>query len=108
MRAWWAGRTVRRRGGVMAGGGPIGRRWLVAALLTLTAVTGLIDAVSYLRLGHVFVANMTGNVVFLGFALSDAREFSVPASLLAIAAFLGGAVVGGRMGSRSDHHRARL
>lgn len=37
---------------------PIARRWLVAALLTLTAVTGLIDAVSYLRLGHVFVANM--------------------------------------------------
>jgi hypothetical protein len=29
-------------------------------LLALTAVTGLVDAASYLKLGHVFVANMTG------------------------------------------------
>ena len=36
-------------------------------LVCLTVVTGLVDAFSYLRLGHVFVANMTGNVVFLGF-----------------------------------------
>jgi uncharacterized membrane protein YoaK (UPF0700 family) len=41
----------------------------VAALLGLTVVTGLVDAVSYLRLGRVFVANMTGNVVFLGFSV---------------------------------------
>jgi uncharacterized membrane protein YoaK (UPF0700 family) len=81
---------------------------LPALLLVLTIVTGLVDAVSYLKLGHVFVANMTGNVVFLGFAVADAREFSVPASLLAIAAFLAGAVLGGRIGSRADHHRARL
>ena len=39
-------------------------------LVCLTVVTGLVDAFSYLRLGHVFVANMTGNVVFLGFALA--------------------------------------
>jgi len=41
-------------------------------LLGLTVVTGLVDAFSYLVLGHVFVANMTGNVVFLGFALAGA------------------------------------
>jgi hypothetical protein len=35
---------------------PLGRRWTVTALLGLTVVTGLVDAVSYLRLGHVFVA----------------------------------------------------
>ena len=40
-------------------------------LLVLTFVTGLVDAISYLQLGHVFVANMTGNVVFLGFAIAD-------------------------------------
>ncbi len=34
-------------------------------LLALTVVTGLVDAFSYLVLGRVFVANMTGNVVFL-------------------------------------------
>src|SRR5215210_7629086 len=42
---------------------------LVVALVGLTFVTGVIDAVSFLGLGHVFTANMTGNVVLLGFAL---------------------------------------
>jgi uncharacterized membrane protein YoaK (UPF0700 family) len=39
-------------------------------LLVLTAVTGVVDAVSILALGRVFVANMTGNVVFAGFAVA--------------------------------------
>src|SRR5258708_10123810 len=72
---------------------------LPALLLVLTAVTGLVDAVSYLKLGHVFVANMSGNVVFLGFAVADAEDFSIPASLLAIPAFMAGALVAGRTGS---------
>jgi len=70
-------------------------------------VTGLVDAVSYLQLGHVFVANMTGNVVFLGFAVADAKDFSVPASLTAIAAFLLGALGGGRLGAGVGKHRGR-
>lgn len=77
---------------------PIGRRRVVAALLVLTAVTGLIDAVSYLRMGHVFVANMTGNVVFLGFALQPDSGLSPLASAVAIGGFLTGAVLGGRIG----------
>jgi uncharacterized membrane protein YoaK (UPF0700 family) len=81
---------------------------LPALLLVLTGVTGLVDAVSYLKLGHVFVANMTGNVVFLGFAVADAADFSIPSSLLAISAFLAGAFVGGRIGSIAGRHRARL
>ena len=40
-------------------------RDLAALLLTLTVVTGIVDAGSFLGLGRVFVANMTGNVVFL-------------------------------------------
>ena len=36
---------------------------LPVLLVCLTVVTSLVDAFSYLRLGHVFVANMTGNVV---------------------------------------------
>jgi hypothetical protein len=52
-------------------------------LIAMTLVTGLVDAFSYLALGHVFVANMTGNVVFLGFALAGAQGFSIPASLVA-------------------------
>jgi uncharacterized membrane protein YoaK (UPF0700 family) len=51
---------------------------------------------------------MTGNVVFLGFAVADAADFSIPASLLAIAAFMAGALVGGRIGSSAGRHRARL
>ncbi|MCX5401669.1 YoaK family protein [Streptomyces sp. NBC_00102] len=77
-------------------------------MLTLTVVTGLIDAVSYLSLGHVFVANMTGNVVFLGFALAGADGLSVLASLVSMAAFLTGALAGGRFGSRLAAHRGRL
>src|SRR5258708_12003202 len=81
---------------------------LPALVLVLTGVTGLVDAVSYLKLGHVFVANMTGNIVFLGFAVADAADFSIPASLLAIAAFMAGALVGGRIASRAGQHRGRL
>src|SRR5258705_13277867 len=80
---------------------------LPAVLLVLTGVTGLVDAVSFLKLGHVFVANMTGNVVFLGFAVADATDFSIPISLVAIAAFLAGAVAGGRLALRLGHHRGR-
>lgn len=77
-------------------------------LLAMTLVTGLIDAVSYLALGHVFVANMTGNVVFLGFALSGAPNLSALASVVALAAFLLGALAGGGMGTRFAAHRGRL
>jgi hypothetical protein len=54
---------------------------LAPLLLCLTVVTGMVDAFSYLVLGHVFVANMTGNVVFLAFALAGAHGFSLAASL---------------------------
>jgi uncharacterized membrane protein YoaK (UPF0700 family) len=81
---------------------------LPALLLVLTIVTGVVDAVSYLKLGHVFVANMTGNVVFLGFAIAGATDLSIPASLAAIAAFLAGALAGGRIGSSAGHHRGRF
>ncbi len=77
-------------------------------LVSMTLVTGLVDAFSYLVLGHVFVANMTGNVVFLGFALAGAPGFSITASLAAVASFAAGALLGGRLGSRYRGHRARL
>ncbi|MGW2036074.1 MULTISPECIES: YoaK family protein [Streptomyces] len=77
-------------------------------MLALTVVTGLVDAVSYLALGHVFVANMTGNVVFLGFALAGAQTLSVLASVVALAAFLTGALTGGRLGTLFAGHRGNL
>jgi uncharacterized membrane protein YoaK (UPF0700 family) len=76
---------------------------LVPLMIVLTLLTGLVDAVSYLKLGHVFVANMTGNVVFLGFALAGAGGLSVAASLLALAAFLLGALAGGWLGAHHVH-----
>jgi uncharacterized membrane protein YoaK (UPF0700 family) len=77
-------------------------------LLLLTVLTGLVDAVSYLRLGHVFVANMTGNVVFLGFGVAGANGVSIGASLTALGSFLVGSLCGGRLGARLGSHRAKL
>ncbi|MGW1755308.1 YoaK family protein [Streptomyces mirabilis] len=73
---------------------------LVVVLLSLTVVSGLIDAVSYLGLGHVFTANMTGNVVVLGFAAAGAPGFSIPHTSTSLACFLVGAAVGGRIAGR--------
>jgi uncharacterized membrane protein YoaK (UPF0700 family) len=73
---------------------------LTAVLLGLSAVTGIVDATSYLALGHVFTANMTGNIALLGFALARAQGLSVPRSGAALLAFLLGALLGGRMATR--------
>jgi hypothetical protein len=70
-------------------------RVLMALLYLFTFVTGLVDAVSFIGLGHVFTANMTGNVVFLGFAAAGTRGLSVWRSLAALATFLIGASIGG-------------
>jgi uncharacterized membrane protein YoaK (UPF0700 family) len=80
---------------------------LVVTLAALTVVSGFVDALSFLGLGHVFTANMTGNVVLLGFAAAGAPGFSIGASLCALAAFVVGAVIGGRM-ARRVHPLRRL
>ena len=77
-------------------------------MLVLTTATGLVDAFSYLALGHVFVANMTGNVVFAGFSIAGAAGFSLIASLVALVAFSGGALFGGRITRRARAHRGRV
>ena len=77
-------------------------------LLTLTVVTGVVDAVSILALGRVFVANMTGNVVFSAFAVVGAPGFSLSASLFALAGFLVGAYAGGQLIARTAADRGAL
>ena len=72
-------------------------RILRQLLYLFTAVTGLVDAVSYIGLGHIFTANMTGNIVLLGFAFAGVPGLSALRSLTALAAFLVGAVIGGRL-----------
>lgn len=81
---------------------------LVLSLAALTVVSGIVDAVSYLGLGHVFTANMTGNIVLVGFALAGAPGFSLAASATALGAFVVGAVAGGRIGLRLPHKRSLL
>ena len=81
---------------------------LPSLLLVLTVVTGVVDAVSILRLGRVFVANMTGNVVFSAFALVGAPGFSLSASLAALAGFLVGALGGGALTGRLGQDRGLL
>jgi len=78
---------------------------LVRALLVLTFTTGLVDAVSFLGLGRVFTANMTGNIVFLGFGIAGSGGLPVVAPLVSLGAFLLGATAGGVLASRiGDHH----
>lgn len=80
---------------------------LPVLLLILTVTTGLLDAVSFLGLGRVFTANMTGNVVFLGFALGGAPGIAVTSSLAAIGAFLLGAGLGGKIGKNYSGEQLR-
>ncbi|HUN30123.1 MAG TPA: YoaK family protein [Alphaproteobacteria bacterium] len=81
---------------------------LMPLLFGLTLISGLVDAVSFLKLGHVFVANMTGNVVLLGFAFAGAKGFSISGSLIAIAAFMSGGIIGGRLNRRHGESGAHL
>jgi uncharacterized membrane protein YoaK (UPF0700 family) len=87
-------------------------RHAVVAMLVLTAVTGLVDAVSYLALDRVFTANMTGNVVLLGFGFGGFRGGSTVGSAVALVAFLVGALFGGlvahRLGDRESRPRRLL
>src|SRR5919201_5331167 len=76
---------------------PKEERSLVTCLFFLTCVSGLVDAFSYLQLGHVFVANMTGNIVFVGFALAGAGGLSLSSSAVAVLSFFVGALVAGRL-----------
>jgi uncharacterized membrane protein YoaK (UPF0700 family) len=84
------------------------RHPLTRALLALTFTTGVVDAASYLGLGHVFTANMTGNVVLLGFGIAGGTGLPVLAPVVSLAAFFAGAGAGGvlaaRLGARHSAH----
>jgi uncharacterized membrane protein YoaK (UPF0700 family) len=63
-------------------------------MVVLTVVTGLLDAVTYLGLGHVFAANQTGTIIVLGFALGGADEISTVSSVASLGSFLARAAFG--------------
>jgi uncharacterized membrane protein YoaK (UPF0700 family) len=83
-------------------------RPILVSLFLLTVVTGIVDAASVLGLGHVFTANMTGNVVFLGFAVAGQGSTSVVASLNALGSFTLGALFGGRVSRTLSARAVRL
>jgi uncharacterized membrane protein YoaK (UPF0700 family) len=86
----------------MAVESPVSQRLTLTALLLLTFATGLVDAVSVLVLGHVFVANMTGNVIFLGFWFVPHSGIDLLAAVVAFASFVAGAILGGRLARHLD------
>ena len=81
------------------------RHPLARALLVMTFSTGLVDAVSYLGLGRVFTANMTGNVVLLGFGIAGSAGLPVVAPLVSLGAFVAGSAAGGVLAATTgDRH----
>jgi uncharacterized membrane protein YoaK (UPF0700 family) len=75
------------------------REPLTSVLLALTFASGMVDAVSYLGLGRVFTANMTGNLVLLGFGIAHSGGLPVVAPLISLGSFALGAGTGGLLGS---------
>jgi uncharacterized membrane protein YoaK (UPF0700 family) len=63
-------------------------------LTLLAAAAGSLDAVSFLGLGQVLVAAMTGNTVLLGIALGHADLHAALRSAVSLASFVAGAMVG--------------
>lgn len=79
------------------------RKLLLPSLLAMTFATGMVDAVSYLAIGSVFTANMTGNAVLLGFGMAGSFEFSISRTVIALLLFAVGAAAAGRL-ARTWHH----
>lgn len=63
--------------------------------LPLACAAGATDAMSYLSLGHVFTANMSGNIVLLGIAISTGRLQQMLPHMLPLLSFAIGVVAGG-------------
>ncbi len=80
---------------------------LPAMLVALTMLAGVVDATSVLALDHVFVAAVTGNIVFIGLGIAGAEGFSVLSPAVALAGFVVGVIPGARLCRRSGGHRGR-
>lgn len=63
---------------------------VLAVVLTCTA--GYVDAVAYLRLGHIYVANMSGNSVSLGIHSVRRDWFGMARYVLPLLGFVAGAL----------------
>ncbi|MFJ9418107.1 YoaK family protein [Streptomyces sp. NPDC101227] len=72
---------------------------LTVIMVCLTVATGVLDAVSFLALGHVFTATQTGNLLFLGFGIARQGDLSVVTTVVSLGAFALGAAFGARVES---------
>jgi uncharacterized membrane protein YoaK (UPF0700 family) len=75
-------------------------------VLLLTGAAGYVDAFSYLALGRVFTANMTGNTVLLGLAIAQGDLGGTGRSVLALGGFLAGGALGARLVARAPRPEA--
>ncbi|WP_310189584.1 YoaK family protein [Bacillus sp. 3255] len=66
------------------------RTHLNRSVLVLCLIAGIVDVIGYLGLGHVFTANMTGNLVLIGIAIGQAKPLAVLRSILAFIGFIAG------------------
>ncbi|WP_236147575.1 YoaK family protein [Mycolicibacterium sp. CH28] len=79
------------------------QRLALAAMIALTFVTGVVDAVGYLGLDRVFTGNMTGNIVILGMGVAGSDELPVLGPSVALAAFTLAAFAAGLYLRRPPH-----
>lgn len=80
---------------------------LPAMLMAFTMLAGIVDATSILVLDHVFVATITGNIVFLGLGLAGNRGFSVLSPAVALGGFVVGVLAGAPICRHWGGHRGR-
>ncbi len=73
-----------------------------ALMVALTAVTGVVEAVSLLALGPAFTAMQTGNVLFLAFGAAGAGRLETLAPGISLAAFVVGVVTGSHLESVAE------
>jgi uncharacterized membrane protein YoaK (UPF0700 family) len=90
-----------------AGEGDVLPRVVLAGLFLLAATTGMVDATTFLGLGRVFTANMTGNVLLLGFSSTTRPDGYTQNTILygglaALLAFVSGALLGAAVAGRRD------
>src|ERR1700679_1968339 len=83
-------------------------RVLYGSLFCLTFVTGLVDAGSWVAMGHVLTANMTGNIIFLGFAFGGVPGLSIGRSATVLVFGLAGGFLAGKLDSLLGKRRRNL
>lgn len=80
-------------------------RWLHFSFALPTLVTGLVDAARYLSMGHIFTANMTGNIVLPGLAVANVPGLSALRSITSLIFAFTGGIVSGRHGHGTANWR---